>query len=97
MLSKRLTLREEYLPHIKPVWSLAMTVGRTFSKREAKIFARSFKSRFKTDIGLYEEHSSDGFPFFSTREILASIKDGGRAQLQMRTATFLTEGCLEWC
>lgn len=79
MFSRRLTLCEEYLPRIKPVWSLSMIVGRTFSKRMARIFARIFKSRFKTDIGLYEEHSSEDFPFFSTKEILASIRDGGRA------------------
>ncbi len=55
ILSNLLTLCEEYLPCINPVWSLSITEGRTFSSLEAKTFARSFKSKFKTDIGLYDD------------------------------------------
>ena len=36
-------------------------------------------SKFKTDIGLYEEHSSGALPFFGNKEMFVSIKEGERA------------------
>lgn len=55
-------------------------------------FARSLTSKFKIDKWLYEEHSSGSLPILNTKEMLASIREGGRASASNKDCSISNNG-----
>ncbi len=54
---------------MKPIWSGAKIVGRTFSSLQARTFANILQSTLSKDIGRNELQFRGSFPFLGKTEV----------------------------
>ena len=73
MFIRRLTLKKENLPGMKPVWSWWIILAIHLLSLFASIFVNTLRSQPRRAIGRYEAVSS--LSFFNIKEVLAKYRD----------------------